>query len=125
MPTLRAALGRDTLSFGEVASLKANPPGHVTNIPQRQIDSLSLGGGGGYKHPNAQTWKQSIGTAIQRNGEGGRDWAKKRDQEREKEANKTASQRKAEVNDDGAAEGSALASERSSIILLVSPSTSP
>ena len=42
MPTLRAALGKEHLSFGDVAALAINPPGHVNNIPQRQSDSLLL-----------------------------------------------------------------------------------
>ena len=42
MPTLRAALGREDLSFGDVASLSLAPPGHVTNVPQGPGDSLPL-----------------------------------------------------------------------------------
>ena len=42
MPTLQAALGREHLSFNDVASLTISPPGHATNVPQRQADSLSL-----------------------------------------------------------------------------------
>ena len=42
MPTLRAALGKEYLSFGDVAALAINPPGHVNNIPQRQSDRLPL-----------------------------------------------------------------------------------
>ena len=42
MPALRAALGREHLSFSEVSSLSLVPPGHVINIPQGPGDSLTL-----------------------------------------------------------------------------------
>ena len=42
MPTLRAALGREDLSFGDVASLSLAPPGHVINVPQGPGGSLAL-----------------------------------------------------------------------------------
>jgi len=42
MPTLRAALGKEYISFGDVASLAINPPGHVANIPQQASHGLSL-----------------------------------------------------------------------------------
>ena len=42
MPTLRAALGREHLSYDDVAALTINPPGHAINVPQRPAESLPL-----------------------------------------------------------------------------------
>ena len=42
MPTLRAALGKESLSFNEVARLSHAPPGHAIPVPQSPGGGLSL-----------------------------------------------------------------------------------